>query len=78
MLSKKAPVTREPADVKINIKYVLPGELAEIFLELKRRGIVKSARDAFTQGLMCLHDRVLQRDLKAAQLKASKRLSEEF
>lgn len=78
MASKRALVIKEPANVKINIKYILSGDLAEIFLELKRRGIIRSSRDAFTQGLMCLHDRVLQRDLKVAQLKASKRLSEEF
>jgi hypothetical protein len=54
------------------------GEPAEIFLELKRRGIVRSARDAFVQGIISLNDKILQRDLKMAQLKASKRLTEEF
>lgn len=63
---------------KVHIKCTVLGEPAEIFLELKRRGIVRSARDAFVQGIISLNDKILQRDLKMAQLKASKRLSEEF
>jgi hypothetical protein len=77
MKPKRKLESEQPAQ-KVNIKCTIVGEPAEIFLELKRRGIIRSSRDAFTQGLMCLHDRVLHRDLKVAQLKTSKRLSEEF
>lgn len=55
----------------------ISGEPARIFLELKQRGIVSSARDAVVQGLLSLHERVLQRDLQLARLKASQRLNEE-
>lgn len=29
MASKKTPVTKEPVNVKINIKYILSGDLAD-------------------------------------------------
>jgi hypothetical protein len=54
------------------------GDPAEFFLELKRRGIVASSRDAVVQGIICLHEKVVERDLKTAQLAASRRLSEEI
>jgi len=78
MASKKAAISKESNEAKIFIKCAIIGEPAEIFLELKRRGIVRSARDAFVQGVICLNDKILQRDLKVAQLKASRRLEEEF
>jgi hypothetical protein len=52
--------------------------MAEVYLQLKERGIVHSTRDAFTQGLRCLHERVMEIDLKKAQLKASEKLNQEF
>jgi hypothetical protein len=69
-------VSKETLKVRVNCE--ITGEPAEIFVELKRRGIIHSARDAVVQGLMSLHEKVLQRDLQMAQLKASKRLNEEF
>jgi hypothetical protein len=67
-------ISEEP---KVHIKCAITGEPAKIFRELKRRGIVSSARDAVVQGLLKLHEVVLQRDLQVAQLEASRRLSEE-
>jgi hypothetical protein len=64
-------------DYKVSVRCIISGEPAKIFLELKRRGIVRSTRDAVVQGLMSLHERIVQRDLKIAQLKASQRLNEE-
>jgi hypothetical protein len=61
---------------KVNIKCAVVGEPARIFFELKRRGIVRSARDAFVQGIISLHEKVVARDLQLAQLKASQRLEE--
>lgn len=61
---------------KVNIKCAVTGEPARIFHELKRRGIVRSARDAFVQGIISLHEKVVARDLQLAQLKASQRLEE--
>ena len=66
-----------PFGGRVHIKCAISGEPAQIFLDLKRRGIVLSAHDAVVQGLLSLHERVLQRDLQAAQLKASQKLSEE-
>lgn len=48
-----------------------------MYIELKKRGIVHSTRDAFTQGLRCLHEKILEIDLKRAQLAATRRLSGE-
>jgi hypothetical protein len=64
-------------DYKVSVRCIISGEPAKIFLELKRRGIVRSTRDAVVQGLMSLHERIVQRDLKIAQLKASQKLNEE-
>lgn len=63
---------------RIWINFPISGEIAEIYLHLKERGIVHSTRDAFTQGLRCLQERVTELDLKRAQLKASERLDREF
>jgi len=48
------------AKVRINIK--LEGEPAKILLELKKRGLVLSNRDAVVEGILALHEKVLQRD----------------
>ncbi|MBS7633751.1 hypothetical protein KEJ15_09125 [Candidatus Bathyarchaeota archaeon] len=77
-MNPKRKLESEKSTQKVNIKCTVVGEPAEIFLELKRRGIVRSARDAFVQGIICLNDKIVQRDLKIAQLKASKQLEEEF
>ena len=77
-MKPKRELKSEKYDQKVNIKCTVVGEPAEIFLELKRRGIVRSARDAFVQGIICLNEKILHRDLKIAQLKASRRLEEEF
>jgi hypothetical protein len=69
--------SRESQEHKVSVRCIISGEPAKIFLELKRRGIVRSTRDAVVQGLMSLHERIVQRDLKIAQLKASQRLNEE-
>ena len=63
---------------RIWINFPINGEIAEIYLHLKERGIVHSTRDAFTQGLRCLQERVTELDLKRAQLRASERLDREF
>jgi hypothetical protein len=62
---------------KVSVRCIISGDPAKIFLELRRRGLVRSTRDAVVQGLMSLHERVVQRDLKIAQLRASQRLNEE-
>jgi hypothetical protein len=75
---RKRTISGEPPDYKVSVRCIISGEPARIFLELKRRGLVRSTRDAVVQGLMSLHERIVQRDLKLAQLKASQRLNEEI
>lgn len=77
LLGKKPTSDRSPV-TKVQIRCEIKGEPAEFFLELKRRGIVASSRDAVVQGILCLKEKVLQRDLQMAQLAASRRLSEEI
>jgi len=59
---------------RVWVNFPLSGEVAEVYLQLKERGIVHSTRDAFVQGLRCLQEKVTELDLKRAQLRASKRL----
>ena len=77
-MSKKPSDSNHAAHVKINIKYVLSGESARISLKLKRRGFIRSAREAFVQRLISLHEKALVSDLQLAQMKASQRLEEEL
>jgi len=69
--------TEESEKVKVRINCEIEGEPAQFLLDLKRRGLVTSNRDAVVQGLTSLYKNVLERDLQEAKLKASKRLSEE-
>jgi len=78
MSRRKTSNSEESKEAKVNIKCAVIGEPARIFFELKRRGIVRSARDAFVQGIISLHEKVVARDLQLAQLKASQRLEEEL
>jgi len=77
-MPRKRTVNVDLGEDMVSVKCEVFGEPARIFWELKRRGIVRSARDAFVQGIMCLHEKVIARDLQLAQLKASKRLEEEL
>ena len=62
---------------KVYVKCTLEGEPARIILELKERGIVKSVREAVVQGLLSFYERTMDRDLKWAQARASRRIEEE-
>ena len=62
---------------KVYVKCVLRGEPAMIVAELKERGIVKSVREAVVQGLLAFYEKVMERDLRYAQVRASRRLEEE-
>jgi len=74
MACRKTSRLEKPRKVWVN--FVISGEPAEVFLELKNRGFVHSARDAFTQGIMCLQEKIMERELKKAQLEATKSLKE--
>ena len=63
--------------LKVRINCEIRGKPAQIYLDLKRRGLITSAREAVVQGLTSLYEKVLQRDLQEARLKASRRLETE-
>jgi hypothetical protein len=57
----------EPTRVRVNC--TLKGKPAEILLELKKKGLVASVREAVVQGLLTLHTQIVERDLQEARLK---------
>ena len=57
------------------VKCELEGKPAKIVKELKRRGIVKSVREAVVQGLLTYWDQVMVRDLREAQAQTSTRIA---
>jgi len=62
---------------KVRINCEIRGEPARIYLDLKRRGLIISARDAVVQGLTHLYEEILQRDLQEAKVKASRKFDED-
>ena len=60
---------------KLFVKCELEGKPAEVYRELKRRGIVKSIREAVSHGLLALYDQQMMRDLRAAQAHTSNRIA---
>jgi len=64
--------------VKAGISCEIKRSSAQIFLDLKKRGLVPSAIDAIVHGLTCFYEKVLLRVLQEAQLKVSRKLNEEF
>jgi hypothetical protein len=63
---------------KVWVNFTIQGEPGDIYLALKKRGLIVSTRDAFVQGLRCLHERIVEADLKRAKLVASRRLNREL
>ena len=59
------------------VKCELEGKPARIVRELKRRGMVKSVREAVVQGLLTYWDQVMVRDLREARAQASSRIAAE-
>ncbi len=57
------------------VKCELEGKPARIVKELKRRGIVKSVREAVVQGLLTYWDQVMVRDLREAQARTGTRIA---
>jgi len=71
MRSKMSPNETEIVYVKCELE----GKPAEIVRELKRRGIVKSVREAVVQGLLTYYDQLMTRDLREAQAQTSSRIA---
>jgi len=66
---------KEPG--KVYVKCTLRGEPARIVLELKERGIVRSAREAVVQGLLAFYEKITEQDLRIAQARTRRRFEEE-
>jgi len=56
---------------KVRINTELTGEPALWFYRWKKQGIIRSAPDAVRQAFQALHDKILERQLKTAQLRAT-------
>lgn len=53
---------------KIRINTVVIGEPAKWLIEWKRRGLVTSYTDAIIQALRAFNEKLIEQDLKSAQL----------
>lgn len=69
-------MTKAGTEPKVRINTKISGQPAEILLELKRRGLVTSNTDAIIQALMALYENVVDRDLRAAQLRTLREAGE--
>lgn len=61
---------------KIRINTVVVGEPAKWLNEWKRRGIVTSYTDAIIQALRVFNEKLIEQDLKSAQLENIQRIGE--
>jgi hypothetical protein len=61
---------------KVRINTTISGEPARILIELKNRGIATSNTDAIIQALFTLYDKIVERDLKTAQLRTLREVEE--
>jgi len=62
-------MTEYEKDSSIRVNITLRGEPAQWLLEWKRRGLVKSNRDAVVQAFRAMHDGIIKKDLDEARLK---------
>jgi len=69
--------TRNEESSNVHIRCQITGDPAKILTELKRRGLARSNVDAISQGLVCLWEKIVTRQLREAQLNASRRLEKE-
>jgi uncharacterized protein (UPF0297 family) len=65
------------SEERVWVNFVLTGEPARIIREAKTRGIAKFTRDAVVQALLVMNDRMLERDLRSAQVRAQRRSERE-
>ena len=69
-------MTKTKTELKVRINTTVVAEPAKILLELKSRGLVTSNTDAVIQALYALHEKILDRDLRLARLKALREVGE--
>ena len=56
-------------DPSVRVNITLHGEPAQWLLQWKRRGLVKSNRDAVVQAFRAMHEGIIRKDLDEARLK---------
>jgi hypothetical protein len=61
------------SEERVWVNFVLEGEPARIIRDAKKRGTAKSTRDVVVQALVVLNDRMLERELRGAQVRAQRR-----
>jgi hypothetical protein len=59
----------------VYVKCELEGKPAKIIKELKKRGMVKSVREAVVQGILTYWDQVMVRELREAQARTGTRIA---
>jgi len=60
----------------VNVRCILYGDVARMYRELESRGLVKSVREAVSQGITTYYEKVMERDLLEARAKTSAQLAE--
>jgi len=71
------PRTMNEDRSRVRINTEVTGEPAMWFYEWKKKGIIRSAPDAVRQAFQALHDKILERQLKTAQLRATEYAEEQ-
>ncbi len=67
----------EKNEPRVRINLVLKGEPAEWLIKWRRRGLVSSYADAVIQALRALHEKIVEQDLKALQVRNLNRINED-
>lgn len=63
-------------ELKIRINTIITGEPAIWLEEWKRRGLVTSYTDAVIQAFRAFHEKIIEQDLKTAQLRNFRKAEE--
>ena len=66
--------TQDKESLKVRINCTIRGEPAAVLLELKKRGIFSSNREAIVRGLEVFYQQLLEGDLKKARLAALQKI----
>ena len=66
----------ESGTERVHVRCVIYGDVARMYRELESRGLVKSVREAVTQGITTYYEKVMERDLLEARAKTSSQLAD--
>ena len=67
----------EKNEPRVRINLVLRGEPAEWLISWRERGLISSYTDAVIQALRALHEKIVEQDLKALQIRNLNRINED-